>query len=518
RRVRRVPRHRHHRVLGRAGVHEPRGRDGALAHQGPGLALHQLRRLLAARELRGDGHPLERESTAGGGRLGRGEGASGGTGWRNGMIRRVVLAGGGTGGHLFPGLAVIEELLRRRSSIEVLYVGTERGIEARVIPARGERLELLDVKPLKGQSKLNFLKSVGVLPRAMGQAASIVRSFEPDLVIGVGGYASGPMLAAAATMGVPTAILEQNVQVGLTNRLLSPLVGRAYVSFGETASRFREARVRVAGNPIRRALVAAATRARVDPLGFESRSKDILVLGGSQGARALNELVPEALAKVGLAARGVRVVHQTGESMREAVAAKYESLGVDASVEPFIADMAGAYQRAALVIARAGASTVAALCAVGRPAVFVPFPHAADDHQTKNAKALEAEGAALVVAESALDPDTLGALVQSLLDDPARRHAMAEAARRHGRPDAAANIVDDLFEWLEGASGAERHAESAPEPEPEPEPDDGRSSGREPTHGLRSMEAYRPRHRVSAKPLVVDGAEWSFTSAEPAVC
>src|SRR5690606_29613338 len=285
RRIRRLPRRGHHGVLDRAGLHEPRGRHRALAHQGAGPALHQLRRLLAARELRGDGAPPQRESTAGDGRLdrsrerGAGERASGGTGRRNRMIRRVVLAGGGTGGHLFPGLAVIEELLRRRSSIEVLYVGTERGIEARVIPARGERLELLDVTPLKGQSKLKLLKSVGLLPRAMGQAAGIVRSFKPDLVIGVGGYASGPMLAA------------------------------------------------------------------VDALGFESRSKDILVLGGSQGARSLNASVPEALAKAGLAERGVRVVHQTGESMRDEVAARYASLGVDAKVEPFIGDMAGAYQR-----------------------------------------------------------------------------------------------------------------------------------------------------------------------------
>lgn len=431
------------------------------------------------------------------------------------MIRRVVLAGGGTGGHLFPGLAVIEELLRRRSSIEVLYVGTERGIEARVIPARGERLELLDVKPLKGQSKLNFLKSVGVLPRAMGQAASIVRSFKPDLVIGVGGYASGPMLAAAAAMGVPTAILEQNVQVGLTNRILSPIVGRAYVSFAETASRFRDARVRVAGNPIRKELVAVAMRARIDPLGFESRSKDILVLGGSQGARSLNEAVPEALARAGLAERGVRVIHQTGESMREAVAERYASLGVDAKVESFIDDMADAYQRAALVIARAGASTVAELCAVGRPAILVPFPHAADDHQTKNAKALEAAGAAVAVAESELDPDTFAALVRDLLDEPERRRAMAEAARGHGKPDAAANIVDDLFEWLEGASGA------TPSDDDEDEAQGGPEGGptRGPSHGLRSADAYRPRHRMSArKPLVVDGAEWSFSNQTTYIC
>lgn len=427
------------------------------------------------------------------------------------MIGRVVLAGGGTGGHLFPGLAVIEELRRRRPSIEVLFVGTERGIEARLIPARGERLELLDVAPLKGQSKLKLLKSVGLLPRAMGQATGILRSFRPDLVIGVGGYASGPMLAAAAALGVPTAILEQNVHVGLTNRLLSPLVGRAYVSFDETAERFRDGRVRVAGNPIRKELVAAATRARIDPLGFESRSNDVLVIGGSQGARALNQGVPEALARAGLGERGIRVVHQTGESMREEVTERYARLGVDAEVVPFISDMAGAYQSAALVIARAGASTVAELCAVGRPSVLVPFPYAADDHQTKNARALEAEGATVTVAESELEPESFGTLLRELLDAPERRKAMAEAARRHGRPDAAANIVDDLFEWLEGTSGDE------PEPALGREVDDG--EGGSPPHGLRSAHAYRPRHRASArKPLVVDGVEWTFTGEPAAIC
>lgn len=364
------------------------------------------------------------------------------------MIGRVIVAGGGTGGHLFPGLAVVEELRRREPSLEVLFVGTARGIEARLLPARGEQLELLEVRPLKGRGAGELLRNLGVIPSAMGRAASIIRRFQPDLVIGVGGYAAGPVLAAAAALGRPTALLEQNAHVGLTNRLLSPMVGRAYVTFPETAGRFPKKRVRVCGNPVRRAFVDAARRAVTDPDGFEARARTLLVLGGSQGARALNETVPEALARIGVGARGLSVVHQTGEAMREQVEAHYARLGVEAHVVAFIDDMARAYADAAVVIGRAGATTVAELCAVGRPSVLVPYPHAADDHQRRNAEALAAEGASICVIEDDLSPESLTAALAPLLTDRERRRAMAEAARRSGRPDAAAAIVDDLCEWL----------------------------------------------------------------------
>ncbi len=317
------------------------------------------------------------------------------------MIERIIIAGGGTGGHLFSGIAVVEEIKRRAPSVEVLYVGTERGIEARVVPDMGERLETLDVTPLKGKRPLELLRSLTRVPFAAAKAGGIVQRLSPDLVLGVGGYASGPMVMAAAAMRVPTALIEQNAHLGLTNRLLAPVVGRAYVSFERTARSFGN-RSRVFGNPIRRAFVDAARLALSDPDGFEARSRRVLVLGGSQGARALNEQVPAGLAKL-----DVPVLHQTGRASVDAVAKRYRELGVDAQVVPFIDDMAAALSAASLVIGRAGASTIAELSAIGRPAILVPFPHAADDHQTANAMALSDAGAAITMPESQLSPESL---------------------------------------------------------------------------------------------------------------
>ncbi|MCA9529584.1 MAG: undecaprenyldiphospho-muramoylpentapeptide beta-N-acetylglucosaminyltransferase [Myxococcales bacterium] len=381
------------------------------------------------------------------------------------MIDRMIVAGGGTGGHLFPGLAVVEELRRRSPRAEVRFVGTRRGIEARVLPERGERVDFLDVTPLKGRSGADLAKSVGRLPQAFGEAARLLRDARPDVVLGVGGYASGPLLATAAAMGLRTALLEQNAHVGLTNRLLAPLVGRAYVTFDETREVFGAGRARLAGNPIRRAFVEAARDAVADPDGLEARARTVLVLGGSQGAKSLNVAVPNALASVGLAERGLRVVHQTGMSMRDEVADRYAALGVDAEVLPFIDDVARAYANATLVIARAGATTLSELCAIGRASILVPFPHAADDHQRKNADALEAAGAARAIDERELTEARLVQEVTALLDDPARRLAMAAAARTRGRPDAAARIVDDLCAWVAG-EGADFAADaSADRPE-----------------------------------------------------
>lgn len=365
------------------------------------------------------------------------------------MIERVIVAGGGTGGHLFPGLAVVEELRRRVPSLEVLFVGTERGIEARVIPEMGERLECLTVTPLKGRSPVELAKSLGRLPAAGQAARRIVRGFRPDVVIGVGGYASGPMLAGAITMGVPTAVLEQNAHLGLTNRLLAKFVGRAYLTFEETASHFSAQKVRVTGNPVRRSFVQAAQKALVDPEGFEARVHHVLVMGGSQGARALNQGVPRVLGPLAQA-QGLKVLHQCGRNNEDEVRALYKAAGVEADVRAFISDMSEAYAGAALIVARAGATSLAEICAVGRPSLLVPFPHAADDHQTKNARALEALGAARCLPESELTDDSLAALLRPLLQDASLRTDMSRAARLAGKPEAAASIVDDLVAWLDG--------------------------------------------------------------------
>ncbi len=368
------------------------------------------------------------------------------------MIERVILAGGGTGGHLFPGIAVYEELKRREPELEVLFVGTARGIETRVVPQLGERLECIDVSPLKGRSASGLVKNVLALPQAGVQAARILRQFRPSLVLGVGGYAAGPMVAAARAFGIPSALLEQNAHVGLTNRLLAHLVDRAYLSFEETAQHFPARAVRLVGNPVRRQFVSGGHMARMDPAGFEMRARKILVIGGSQGARVLNEVVPQALALSDVATQGLEIVHQTGHAMCDAVRARYAELGIPATVTPFIDDMARAYGSAALVIARAGATSLAEICAVGRPSILIPYPHAADDHQFHNARALETRGAAVAIRESDLDAQALGELVRTLVAVPERRRAMADAARAMGRPDAAAAVVDDLCAWLGCAS------------------------------------------------------------------
>lgn len=366
------------------------------------------------------------------------------------MIENVVVAGGGTGGHLFPGMSVVEELRRRFPDVAVTFIGTQRGIEARVLPARGERLELLDVRPLKGQGYVGMLRNAARVPTAAAEAARLLRRLSPELVLGVGGYASGPVLLAAAAQGLETALLEQNAFVGMTNRWLAPVCGRAYVAFDEAAAQLGPHKARVLGNPVRRTVVDAARAALADPEGFEARARDVLILGGSQGARALNRTVPEALSRLKLG--GVRVIHQTGEAMCESVSQRYRELGIRAEVVPFIDDIARVYRNAAVVIARAGATTLAEICAIGRASVLVPYPHAADDHQTRNAMALRRLGAAACIEERALSPEAMANEVGQLLGDRDARQAMAEAARGHGKPDAAAAIVDDLLGWLPGAS------------------------------------------------------------------
>lgn len=383
------------------------------------------------------------------------------------QLNSVLIAGGGTGGHLFPGIAVAEELRRRRPGTQVTFVGTERGIEARVLPKSGEVVDFIDVTPLKGRTPLELMRSLARLPTAYTRAISILKTRKPDVVLGVGGYASGPMLLAAWTLGIPTAVLEQNAQLGMTNRVLASVVGRGYVAFDATAAAFGS-RARVVGNPVRRAFVEATRLAQTDPEGFEARARKILVIGGSQGAQKLNQTIPAALASLDLRAMGLHVVHQTGAAMRDEVAASYAALGVDADVVPFIDDMARAYSGAMLVIARAGATTLAELTAVGRPSILIPFPHAADDHQAKNADELAHAGAAIAIRESQLDDETLGRALRGLLTAPERRRAMANAARRLGRPDAAAAVVDDLLGWI-GGTAEQRVREIAP---PEPEDDD----------------------------------------------
>jgi len=349
----------------------------------------------------------------------------------------VVIAGGGTGGHLYPGIALAEELSARGHSVG--FVGTERGIEARAVPRAGYPLDLIDVSGLKRMGFLGTLRGLGRLPRALLQARAIVQRTQPAVVVGVGGYASGPVVMAAALARRPTAILEQNSIPGITNRILGRVVRRVFGAFEESRRFFPEERFVLAGNPIRRQLVdalAAAPRRPGPPRLF--------VCGGSLGAQAVNAAVVDALALLGDARP--EVLHQTGAGDHEATLARYAAVGLAGRVDvrAFLDDMASAYRDADLVVARAGATTIAELTALGRATVFVPFPFAADDHQTVNARALAEAGGALVIAQQDLTPAGLAAAISALLADPARREKMAEAMRARGKPFAAREIADAL--------------------------------------------------------------------------
>jgi UDP-N-acetylglucosamine--N-acetylmuramyl-(pentapeptide) pyrophosphoryl-undecaprenol N-acetylglucosamine transferase len=351
---------------------------------------------------------------------------------------KLLIAGGGTGGHLFPGVAIAEELRARAPDAEVLFVGTRRGIEARVLPDLGWKLEVIEVSGLKTVGVVGALRGLFRLPRALWQARRIVKRFSPDAVIGVGGYASGPVVLAARLRGVPTAICEQNSIPGFTNKLLGRVVRTVFLSFDESRRFFKPKKVQMTGNPVRRALVQKLLEAGPAPA---DDAVHVLVCGGSQGAVAVNELASHAL--IALAKdRKLAIVHQTGEKDRDATAARYAGAGVAADCHAFINDMASAYQRADLIIGRAGATTVAELAIAGKPAVFIPFPFAADNHQELNAREMADKGAALMFRQSELTADKLADALRPLLADPARRAAMGAAMKALAKPGAAAAVID----------------------------------------------------------------------------
>jgi UDP-N-acetylglucosamine--N-acetylmuramyl-(pentapeptide) pyrophosphoryl-undecaprenol N-acetylglucosamine transferase len=351
----------------------------------------------------------------------------------------ALICGGGTGGHVFPGIAVADAL-RDLADVDVVFVGSPRGLETKHVPAHGYRLELLDVEPMKGGGAKRAMRGALVASKATRDAIALVRKLRPDVVLGVGGYAAGPVCLAAAMMRKPLALLEPNSVMGFTNRALSPFAKRVYVAWEETARRVAARKVRVTGVPLRHGFGARAVISSSGPAR-------VLVLGGSQGAMAMNERVPAAIARVLATASDVVVVHQTGPDREDAVRAAYRAGGVaGATVVPFLDDVASQLAAADVVIARAGAVTCAEIAAVGRASLLLPFPHAADDHQTRNAEALAATGGALVLPEASTDAARLAEVLTSLLTDRARRDAMAAAARRHGQPDAARVVAEDLLD------------------------------------------------------------------------
>lgn len=357
---------------------------------------------------------------------------------------KMLIAGGGTGGHLFPGIALAQEVTTRHPKNDVLFVGTARGLEARVVPQSGYKLELIEVGGLKGMGLAKLLGNLLQVPKAMLASRAILKAYGPDVVIGVGGYASGPVVLTAWLMGIPTAVQEQNALPGFTNKLLGRFVKAVFVAFKEAIPSFPARKVRLLGNPIRRELLDNFLK----PHATSERLR-LLVFGGSQGAHAINTVVPPALEKLGVVRERLSLVHQTGKKDVEAVKAAYANATFPVEVREFIDDMSKAYADADLVLCRAGATTLAELTVCKKPSVLIPFPHAADDHQTINARSMVDAGAALMVEERSLTPDSLAALLGPLLTDKERLKKMEKAAAGLGRPEAAKEITDVCSELVD---------------------------------------------------------------------
>ncbi len=356
------------------------------------------------------------------------------------MTVRVLIAAGGTGGHFYPGLAVLDAM-RARTDVLPMFVGTPRGIEARVVPELGYPLTLLDISPLNGVRGAKLASALWKLPRAGYEAFRTVRKFRPDVVLSVGGYAAGPLSAAAIASRVPLAIVEPNAIPGLTHRIVGRFVARAFLTYAETSRYFRDGSARVVGTPVRASFLARAGAIDAE----RAAVPHVLVLGGSQGARAINQVMPAAVARARDAGVRFTVTHQTGAADRARVEDEYTSRGFDAEVMPFIDDVAAAMARADLLVCRSGAGTVAELGVIGRPALFVPLPTAADDHQRKNAEAVAARGAGVCLLQSAMSAQSLAEKLAELLGDRAGLAAMAARAKELGRPDAAEAVAAEIL-------------------------------------------------------------------------
>ncbi len=356
-----------------------------------------------------------------------------------------MIAGGGTGGHLFPGVAVAEEVTERDSASVLQFVGTERGIEARVVPKLGYDLKLIKISGIKTVGLLAKLRGLFRIPGALWQSRKLIKAFRPDVVVGVGGYASGPVVMAARLCGVPTAILEQNSVPGVTNKILGKLVSRVFLSFSESQRFFPAKKVVLSGNPIRRQIKAALSGSGSATVDKPNGRLRLFVFGGSQGAVAVNEVVAAASKLVIDGGIELDIVHQTGERDLEACIERYQKLGVKADCRAFIDDMASEYRAADLIIARAGATTIAELGVVGRPAILIPYPHAADNHQELNAREMAEAGAALMFKQADIAEEELAETICELGRDPDRLAQMGSAMNALGRPQAASTIVD----WFE---------------------------------------------------------------------
>ncbi len=352
---------------------------------------------------------------------------------------KVIIAAGGTGGHIYPGIAVAKEILRRDQDSKILFVGTSRGLETKIVPANDFELALINSAGLKNVGFAGQLKGLFVLPKSFLEARRVIKNFQPDIVIGAGGYVSGPVLLMASLMRVPTLVMDSNALPGFTNRRLAPFVTKAALTFEEAVPFFGKKGI-VTGNPVRKEFFEIEAKQR-------GAQTNLLIFGGSQGARAINNAMVEALEK--LPHDSLKITHQTGESDFELIRELYNRAGFGdvAEVKPYISNMVEEFAKSDLIICRAGATSCAEIAAAGRAAILIPLPTAADDHQRKNAEAFERAGAAKMILQKDLNAEILANAIADLINAPEKISAMEIAAKNLARKDAAeatVNLIEKL--------------------------------------------------------------------------
>ena len=351
-----------------------------------------------------------------------------------------MIAAGGTGGHIYPGIAVANEILRRDSSSEVLFVGTARGLETKIVPENGFQLALIHSVGLKNVGLKGKIKGLMTLPRSFVEARRLLKEFRPTVAIGAGGYVSGPVLMMAVVMGIPTLVMDSNALPGFTNRRLAKFVDRAALTFQEALPFFGK-KGTVTGNPVRKEFFEVNPK---EPNGQTS----VLIFGGSQGARAINNAMIGALDHLNGTRETMHVVHQTGEADFDTVRAAYIDHGWETTdVRPYISDMMTEFEKADILICRAGATTCAEIAAAGKAAIMIPLPTAADDHQRKNAEAMQNAGAAKMITQDKLSPEVLASTLTELTNSPGTIAEMEKAAKKIARENAAeatVDIIEDL--------------------------------------------------------------------------
>ncbi len=358
----------------------------------------------------------------------------------------VVIAGGGTGGHIFPGIALAEAFQEVNPASRILFAGTGNRLETEAIRRTPFDHRTVSAGGLKGRGLVRQAAALLKVVKGLMESFAMLSTFKPDLVVGVGGYVSGPMVLAARLLGITCVLQEQNVQPGITNRMLAPLVRHIFAAFPDTRGKVFQKKMTVTGNPVRKEFFRSMDVLEDEEAGGAKDRFNVLVVGGSQGARGINEAVTEALNYLPM--ERMEFVHQTGVDELSAVRSAYETRGATATVEPFFVDIANRYRAADMVICRSGAITVSEVTAMGKPAIFVPFPFAADDHQRLNALSIVNRGAAEMILEKELTGEFLAERISHYESHPERLRAMAEKAKACGKPDAAGRIVEDCYEII----------------------------------------------------------------------